>query len=150
MNAPLRLFSATTAARALACASAAAMLAGCVSGNPFATAPVDPGSPVAAEVASVAKADGDFPTFRDIPPVPTDLRPVAEWGRLADQLELAAAKLERETAANTWTLSGTEAFAARAQSAAGPIPESVESSTAATEAFARQIRERATPPPLPR
>jgi hypothetical protein len=134
----------------MACAGAAAMLAGCMGGNPFGTAQVDPGSPVAAEVASVAKAGGEFPSFRDIPPIPGDLRPLREWGREAEKLEAAAAQLERETAANTWTLTGTQAFAGRAQRDAGPALEVDNSARGATEAFARQIRERATPPPLPR
>jgi hypothetical protein len=149
MNAPLRLFSRPTALRLLACAGAAAMLAACGS-SPFATAPVDPASPVAAEVASMAKTHGPYPKFSDIPPVPSDQRPVRAFGREADKLETAAAKLERETAPGTWTLDQTAAFAARAQRDAGPAVAVDPASRAATEAFARQIRERATPPPSPR
>lgn len=152
MNALLRLFSVPTVNRLLACAGGASLLAACAGGSPFATAPVDPSSPVAAEVARMAKPTGEFPHFTDIPPVPTDQRPVAAWGQEARKLENAAAKLERETADNTWTLNvgGAEAFAARAQREAGPAATSDESSRAASEAFARQIRERATPPPSPR
>jgi hypothetical protein len=154
MNAPLRLFSSTIfarpASRLLACAAVGSMLAGCMGGNPFATAPVDPTSPVAAEVAKTARASGEYPTFADIPPVPKDQRPLQAWGRSADQLEAEGAKLERETADSTWTLKGTESFAARAKRQVGEAPASEESTTAASEAFARQIRERATPPPSPR
>lgn len=136
----------------MACAGAGVLLAGCAGAGPFATRPVDPGSPVAAEVARLAKPTGGFPRFTDIPPVPTDQRPVRAWGRAADDLEAAAAKLERETADNTWALTpgATEVFAARAQREAGPAATSDESTRAASEAFARQIRERATPPPSPR
>lgn len=126
------------------------MLAGCMGSNPFARAQVDPASPVAAEVTRVAKTRGEFPKFTDIPPVPTDQRPARAFGVQADQLETAAAKLERETADSTWTLSNTQAFATRAQREAGPAATSDESSRAAAEAFAKQIRERATPPPSPR
>lgn len=156
MNAPLRLFFSTsvirTAPRLVACAAVGAMLTACAGGSPFATGAVDPSSPVAAEVARLAKPTGPFPKFTDIPPVPTDERPVRAWGQAADQLEAAAARLERETADNTWTLTpgATEAFAAGAQRQAGPALASDDSTTAASEAFARQIRERATPPPLPR
>ena len=150
MNALLRLFSVPTVNRLLACAGGASLLAGCAGASPFGTAPVDPSSPVAAEVTRMAKPTGPFPKFTDIPPVPGDQRPVAAWGQEARKLEAAAAKLERETADNTWTLGGTETFAARAQRDAGPAAVSDESTRAASEAFARQIRERATPPPSPR
>lgn len=133
------------------CACAGVLLTGCASYNPFATAPVDPASPVAEDVARVARSGGDFPTFADIPPVPTDQRPVTQWGQAAGKLETERATLERQTAPNTWTLDGTERFQARAKAMAGPpIVSDAASSTAATEAFARQLRERATPPPSPR
>lgn len=156
MNAPLRLFAKApvrTSARGLMlCACAGLLLAGCATrSNPFATAPIDPSSPVAADVARMARTGGPFPTFADIPPIPTDQRPVAQWGKEARQLNVARSTLERESAPNTWTLNGTERFQARAQAEAGPaIQGDASSSTAATEAFARQLRERATPPPSPR
>jgi len=149
MNALLRLFVNRSAPRALACVGAAALLSGCM-GNPFATAAVDPTSPVAADVARMARADGDYPSFSEIPPIPADQRPLREFGRAADQLEGASAKLDRETAPGTWTLTGTEGFAKRAQGLVAPGGDTDASTTAASEAFARQIRERATPPPLPR
>lgn len=151
MNALLRLFARPQARRSagavVGCVSLAVLLAGCA--NPFATAQVDPNSPVAAEVEQMASVRRPFPTFADIPPVPTDQRPVAEWGRQVAQLKTAGAQLERATADNTWTLQGTAAFAARARTQAGPTIDTT-STTPATEAFARQLRERATPPPPPR
>lgn len=152
MNAPLRHFAhsslSSPAKGALACMAVAALLAGCA-GNPFERATVDPSSPVAAEVEQMARQTGPFPTFADIPPVPADQRPLAEWGKAANQLVVAAAQLERDTAANTWTLDGTDRFAARARQEAGP-PLDPGVSRATTEAFARELRERATPPPPPR
>ena len=154
MNAPLRLFakaSFKTSTRGLMlCVCASLSLAGCANYNPLATAPIDPTSPVAEDVARLGRVDAPFPTFADIPPTPTDERPVAAWGKEARQLQTAASALERQTAPNTWTLNGTERFQARALAEAGPANESAASSTAATEAFARQLRERATPPPSPR
>jgi hypothetical protein len=154
MNAPLRLFakaSFKTSTRGLMlCVCASLSLAGCANYNPLATAPIDPTSPVAEDVARLGRVDAPFPTFADIPPKPTDERPVAAWGKEARQLQTAASALERQTAPNTWTLNGTERFQARALAEAGPANESAASSTAATEAFARQLRERATPPPSPR
>lgn len=154
MNAPLRLFAkapfGASARGLLSCVCLGALLAGCAASNPFATSPIDPSSPVAADVARMARTGTDYPTFADIPPVPTDQRPIGQWGKEADKLETASADLERKTAPNTWTLDGTERFQARAQAEAGPDNTGATSSTAATEAFARQLRERATPPPSPR
>jgi hypothetical protein len=132
------------------CACASLSLAGCASSNPFASLPIDPNSPVAADVARMSRTDGAFPSFADIPPIPTDQRPVAQWGQEARQLEVAGTTVERQTAPNTWTLNGTERFQAQAKAAAGPAGVAAGSSTAASEAFARQLRERATPPPSPR
>jgi hypothetical protein len=151
MNTPVRLFvnayRGPTAARLVACAGLAALLGGCV-GNPFKEAKVDPASPVAAEVAKVARANKDYPSFSEIPPKPTDVRPVRMFGQAAKDIEVAGAKLERETAPETWTLSNTEGFAAGARTAAGPeLPPAEQRDT---EAFANELRARATPPPPPK
>ncbi len=149
MNALLRLFVNRPAPRSFACVCGAALLSGCAA-SPFATAQVDPASPVAADVARMARASRDYPSFSEIPPLPADQRPLREFGRAVDQLEVASARLDRETAPDTWTLTGTERFVSRAQAMVAPGGDSDASTTAASEAFARQIRERATPPPLPR
>lgn len=128
-----------------------ALLAGCSTYNPFVTAPVDPNSPVSAEVAARARTNTDYPSFSEIPAMPKDIRPLAAWGRAAREVAAAGEALERETAPNTWTLNAadTERFAARARDEAGPEADA-RSTSAASEAFAREIRERATPPPPPR
>ena len=125
------------------------MAAGCVA-NPFAEAQVDANSAVAEDVARMAHESRSFPTFAEIPPPPAAQRPAASWGQAADQLEIAGAKVDRETAPNTWTLSGTERFVARARSQAGPDIDADTSTTPSSEAFAKELRERATPPPSPR
>lgn len=151
MNAPLRLFAQATSIKSLlACACASALLGGCAVTSPFATAPVTADSVVAADVARISRTPGEFPEFTDIPPIPKDQRPVAQWGVAASQLTQAGTKLDRDTADNTWTLTGTDRFQTRALQQAGPPAQSEGSSTAASEAFARQLRERATPPPSPR
>ena len=153
MNALLRLFACSSlgaSARALlGCASLAVLAAGCAA-NPFSEAKVDPHSAVAEDVARMAHESREFPTFAEIPPMPAAQRPIAEWGTAADELEIAGAKVEQATAPNTWTLSGTERFVARARSQAGPDIGSDASTTPASEAFAKELRERATPPPSPR
>ena len=83
MNALDRIFmnagKTTTAARFLGVAGAAALVSGCL-GDPIASAKVDPRSPIAAEVASVAKTHRTYPKFSDIPPVPDDVRPARIYG----------------------------------------------------------------------
>jgi hypothetical protein len=133
-------------ARILGSVSACALLAACAV-NPFTEAKVDPRSPVAGEVAKAARGNADYPSFQEIPPAPTDVRPLALYGREAAALDQARADLERETAPGTWALTGTDTFAAEARRAAGP--EFQAPAPANTEAYARELRQRATPPPPP-
>jgi len=132
------------AARFLGVAASAALLAGCVS-EPIASTKVDPASPIAKEVAKLASSDKDYPSFNEIPPKPTDLRPPRIYGERAKALEVARNQLDAATAPNTWTLGQTSAFESRAHADAGPdlgAPTNTD-----TEAFANTIRRRATPPP---
>lgn len=132
----------------LVCAGTAAVLSGCAGGNPFATAPVDPSSTASGDVAKRARGQRDYPSFPEIPRLPADVRPAPAWGQAAADVEAARSRLEQETAPGTWSLTDTAAFASRAQSAAGPELGAPEAGDA--EAFARTLRERATPPPPPR
>jgi len=132
--------------RLLAGLSACALTSGCM-GNPFEDAKVDPRSPIAAEVAQVARENRAYPTFASIPPMPADVRPARQYGQQAAAIQSAAADLERRTAPDTWTLGNTEAFAAQGRAAVGQEPPPrAEGSTAA---FAESQRKRATPPPSP-
>jgi hypothetical protein len=134
-----------TAARpGVALAVACAAIAGGCAGNPFDSAKIDPTSPVAGEVSRLARANSDFPSFSEIPPVPADVRPVRLYGRAAQKAREARTELEQSTAPSSWTLQSTEAFASGARSAAGAEPAPVTSG--ATEAFAEDLRRRATPP----
>jgi hypothetical protein len=129
---------------ALALAAGSLLLSGCV-GNPFKDAKVDPASPVAADVARVTRQPGKFPTFASIPKAPTDIRPLAQYGRDANAVLAQGEALIQATAPGTWTLQGTDEFAAKARKDAGPQIEPPKPGDA--EAFARELRERATPPP---
>jgi len=138
------------AARLLGCVGLSLLAGACVSANPFVTAKVDPKSPIAQSVADIAKSNRTYPKFSDIPEVPTDTRPLRAWGRAAADTEAARVRLEAETAPNTWTLGGTEGFARGATAAAGKDSAPGAAEQANTEAFAKALRERATPPPPPR
>jgi hypothetical protein len=137
------------AVRLAACAGVGALLAGC-GGNPFATGKVDPTSPIISEVNAAGKTDRPFPKFTDIPELPKDVRPPKAYGVAAAKVEGARDQLERDTAENTWTLNDTLKFQAGAQTAAGPDIAPTAQDAAATEALAKKLRERATPPPLSR
>jgi len=121
-----------------------ALLGGCV-GNPFTDAKIDPASPVAADVARMTRGDAKFPTFAGIPAPPKDIRPLAQYGRDARAVLAEGQALEQATAPGTWTLQGTEAFAEKGRRDAGPQIEPPKPGDA--EAFARELRGRATPPP---
>ena len=145
MNASPPLFpQVPNSARLIALALGAGLLSGCV-GNPFANAQIDPASPVAEDVARMTQADAKLPSFASIPPAPSDVRPAASYGRAVASLNAAAADLIRDTGPETWSLQGTDAFAETARSDVGPeLPPVIPGDS---EAFARELRERATPPP---
>jgi len=130
--------------RPLAIIGGCATLAGCISA-PFTSAKVDPASPVAAEVAKAARAGHAYPKFSDIPAIPADVRPLRAFGQAAQQVKLAGDRLVAATAPGTWTLTGTESFASEARRQTPDLPPSERASD--PEAFARELRERATPPP---
>src|SRR5689334_19420369 len=119
-----------------------ALMSGCI-GNPFGDARVDPTSPVAGEVATLTRQDAKLPTFASIPNAPKDVRPAPQFGRSAGQVIRAGDELIRATEPGTWTLSGTDEFAEKARRDAGPALEPANPADA--EAFARALRERATP-----
>jgi hypothetical protein len=151
MYAPARLFSIRRqiplGVSLMAGAGACALVAGCM-GNPFAAAQVDPGSPIAPEVARIANSDRPYPTFASIPQVPKDVRPARQYGQQAKAIEQARADLEAQTASETWSLTDPEAVAAQARRDAGP--ELAPGATGDTAAFAATQRKRATPPPPPK
>jgi hypothetical protein len=145
MNAPRLIFPLPAKGVAtLAILAGSALLAGCI-GNPFKDAKVDPASPVAADVTRLTRQAGDFPTFASIPAAPKPDRPVAQYGRDAGSVIASGDALVAATEPGTWTLKNTEGFAETARRQAGPQIEPPKPGDA--EAFAKALRERATPPP---
>jgi hypothetical protein len=144
MNALSPLFpNALLSFRLLAAGALCAVSAGCIA-DPVSDTRVDAASPVAADVQRLSRANADFPSFNEIPAVSPDARPLRAYGEAAQDLKLAAAQLERETADNTWTLRNSEEFAERLRR---NVPDIAPPSPGEAEAFARELRERATPPP---
>lgn len=136
--------SATRLVTPLAVGMCALSLGGCV-GAAFGDAKIDPASPVAADVARLTRQDAPLPTFASIPKAPADAAPGTRYGRGAQAVLAEGAALEQATAPGTWTLDGTDAFAERGRREAGP--ELDPPNPAEAEAFARALRDRATPPP---
>lgn len=151
MNARLALSEDARRARRIGARSAGVglvvLLAGCA-GGPKTQARIDPASPIAPEAARVRALKGPYPTFAEIPPAPKDVRAPKAYAAAVADAKSALAKLESETGPETWTLNGSDSFAANAQREAGAEPAAPKG--ADTEAFARGLRERATPPPSPR
>jgi hypothetical protein len=117
--------------------------------SPFKTAQVDPGSPIAASVAAAAKEKGERRKFSDIPEIPKDV-PTADQVRSAvSQQEVAGQALTKAVAPNTWELKDSEGYAAKAKRdvKASAIAAPTDADRAATEAFARAARGRASAPP---
>ena len=141
--------------RTLLLCAAAVSLSACVSVpvvEPYADAKVDPNSPAAAAIQAQAARQSAFPTFEGIPQIPTDLRTDEGWRMAVGEVEGDRLALLDATAPSTWSLTGTEAFAARMQDLIDFDPDDVPSAAQAaeTEAWAARMRARATPPPRPR
>jgi hypothetical protein len=154
MKAPARLFAnprqAAFAARLFACAGAGLLTAAC-SGGLLSDTRLDPRSPIAPDVTRISHVKTQFPKFSEIPPVPKDVRPAKAFGVAAAETVRVRDDIVRKTEPDTWTLKGgeaTNAFANQGRTAAGP--ETTATDPAVTEAFARELRKRATPPPPPK
>ncbi|HRD27753.1 MAG TPA: hypothetical protein PLO65_05590, partial [Caulobacter sp.] len=105
-----------------------------------------------AQVETAIRNPGPWPTFAGIPEIPEDVRSSAAWrAAIADQQ--AEAEATRQAAADdTWSLTATEAFEARTRAEANPLGlhAPTDAEMAESEAYARALRKRATPPPSPR
>ena len=128
-----------------------AMAVGCAQLRPFATTPVDATSPIAGDVTSAARANLAFPRFADIPTAPKDARTPGEWRKAVVITLRDKSVVETMAESNPASLFDPEGFAkkARARAAIKPGDATPAMSREDTEAFAKALRERATPPPSP-
>jgi len=134
----------------LACAvlAAAAALAGCASSG----ASVDQTSPAAPAIAELPRTLGPYPRWSQFPRGPQPFPPPSEIASSVADLQMAQANLLASASQLQWTLSGTEAFAAETRAQINPAyaaPAPAEE-RAEAEAYARSLREQATPPPAPK
>lgn len=117
--------------------------------NPFKTAQVDPSSPIAAQATAAAKERGPRRKFSDIPEIPKDV-PTADQVRSAVvQQQAAGEALTKAVAPGTWELQDSEGYATKARRdvKASAVEAPTDADRAATEAFARAARGRASAPP---
>jgi hypothetical protein len=99
-----------------------------------------------AETAPAA-APTPYPTFGQVPPTPKDVRKLADWKAAVLATKGAGAETVGAARATPWTLSGTEAFAAKARAEATPPPPVTTPSGSDAEAIAMAERARASAPP---
>ncbi len=105
-------------------------------------------SPSGREAIAAARKPGPYPRFSDIPRVPTDVRPAAQWTVASNQTQAQRAELAAQVAALPPAPTDTEAFAASLQARlAVPAEPAAADSAAQAAAYARALRARATPPP---
>jgi hypothetical protein len=148
MNGCMANYSALGAALTLVGAGFAAPTAA----QPTLNAPPMHPNPLTQQAIIEASRNAPFPTFAQVPPLPTDVRSIAAWKESVTSLKAKGAQLTERVASEPWTLSGdTEAWAAGKRAAAEPpSPVTTPSSQADTEAFAAAMRARAMPPPRKR
>jgi hypothetical protein len=124
--------------------------AACVA-SPFKTTAVDPSSPVAAQVTAAAKEKGARRKFSEIPAIPTDVPNANQVRAAVVQQQRAGDALSKAVAPNTWELKDTDSYVSKAQRdvKASALAAPTDADRAATEAFARDARGRASAPPSP-
>jgi hypothetical protein len=112
--------------------------------------PVHP-NPVTENAIAEAGKSAPYPTFAQIPPLPTDVRSMAAWKASVLKIKGDGAQLAAAASAEPWTLGDTDGWAAGERAKAAPPPAvTTSSSQADTEAFAAAMRARAMPPPRKR
>lgn len=118
-------------------------------GPAFAAAPCQAPAPAPdAELAS--QANLTYPEFCAIPAKPKDVRPVEAFRTAVVRTRVAGAIIVRQSAPETFSLTGTEGFAQSAKGQAAPPPAMTLPGEANTEAFVAKSKARATPPKRPR
>ncbi|HXQ13995.1 MAG TPA: hypothetical protein VN814_05170 [Caulobacteraceae bacterium] len=127
--------------------------------NYFLPGGVDQRSVVAAQVTAVQHQPGPMPQFTDMPPAPTDVRPLSAWRQTVGETLADKRATDAEIREHPFILEGTEAFAASTRAKIPPEDAAAPTdATAEAEAFAASVRPgasshrraRAKSPPPPR
>jgi len=118
----------------------------------FAASPptISPPSPVTTSAMAGAEASSAYPTFEAIPPSPKDVRSFEAWKTAIADIKLVGLEMHSQAAAEPWTLSNTEGWAAHERAIAAPPPPVTSATDASTDAIVAQMHERAKQPPRSR
>lgn len=130
-----------------------ALVAGLIAAPAMAASPSAAGADVPPAVsAAVANAPQHqpYPTFKQVPPAPRDVRPVAAWKAAVLAVKKDGQVMAQQQAAQPWTLDRTDAFVAQARAEATPPPPITSASDPATDAMVAEMRARAKEPPRKR
>ncbi len=135
------------------------ILAALLLGVPLAAEPALAAQPCAAparsailppDLLAAAASVDSYPTFCSIPATPTDVRAPGDFRSAVVDTRMAGANLVAEDGPSSFSLNGTDDFAAAARGEAVAPPPMTTPQDAPTDAFVKQMRSRATPPPRPR
>ena len=96
---------------------------------------------------SEAEKNAPYPTFASVPPAPKDVRPLGAWKTAITSIQTSGKSLASLAAAQPWTLSDTEGFAAQARAEDTPPPQVTFAQEPATQAMVAEMRARAKAPP---
>ncbi|HTI67405.1 MAG TPA: hypothetical protein VL460_07655 [Caulobacteraceae bacterium] len=115
---------------------------------------VDATSPVAAQVRAAQHVATRTPRFRDVPPVPTGVRPAAAFKAAVADTNTLGDRLGAYVAANPFATPAsqaeTEAFAASQRARIPADQVGATPDPAGTEEYAARLRAQAAPPPPPK
>ena len=138
-----------SACLALALLAGSAGLGGCLAHDPFAPT-TDPQSAAAQRVNEASARDRPYPRWSEFPAAPQGVPTEGEFAMRVVATEKAKAILEAQARDLVWTLDNTEGWATQARgfvdpALAQPAPPDAR---AQTEAWAAEMRAKATPPPV--
>ncbi|HEY5106161.1 MAG TPA: hypothetical protein VII73_05220 [Caulobacteraceae bacterium] len=102
------------------------------------------------DLLAAAARVNTYPTFCSIPARPTDVRAAGAFRSAVVDTRVAGADLVAEDGDSSFSLNGTDDFAAAARGEAVAPPPMTTPEDAGTDAFINEMRSRATPPPRPR
>jgi hypothetical protein len=88
-----------------------------------------------------------YPSFCDIPPAPKSVPSAPAFKSEVVGVRVAGRTLDERSGPDTWSLDGTEAFAAQAKREVEPPPPMTTPEVGGTEAFVAKSQAAATPPP---
>jgi hypothetical protein len=143
MNGCRAKYSSLAAQVCIGALALASLMAGQVMAEPT---PQPSPSPAVSAIAEGEKPT-TRPTFAQVPPAPSDVRPFVAWRSAIADIRLVGVKTAAEANAGPWTLSGTEGWAGQARDEANPPAPMTTPAQGDTDAFVREMLRRATPPP---